>query len=47
MLEDTPTVGSVKTSEPCKRRYAQDSLQFNLQDKDFVELFPGKFILST
>lgn len=40
MLETSPTLGSIETSDDEKRYLAQQSSQFNLKDKVFVELFP-------
>jgi len=40
MVETTPTSGSCETSEATKRRLAQESRDFNLQDKLFCELYP-------
>lgn len=40
MLEDTSTLGSITTSDSEKRRFASDSLEFNLKDSRFCELFP-------
>ena len=40
MTEKTPTLGSLETSDYTKRQLALQSLQFNLQNKIFVELFP-------
>ncbi|VDL62844.1 unnamed protein product [Hymenolepis diminuta] len=40
MLEDTPTMGSVSTSLNEKRQLAKESLDYNLKDEIFVELFP-------
>jgi len=39
-LEKSPTLGSVETSDEEKRYLAEQSAQFNLKDKIFVELFP-------
>jgi len=39
-LEDTPTHGSIVTSDAVKRRAAQESLAYNCRDKVFCELFP-------
>jgi ubiquitin-conjugating enzyme E2 J2 len=33
MLEESPTYGSIVTSEPFKRRAAQESLDFNVKNK--------------
>ncbi|XP_058054383.1 ubiquitin-conjugating enzyme E2 J2 [Anopheles bellator] len=40
MLETTPTMGSCETTTYEKRRYAQQSLTFNMKDEVFQELFP-------
>jgi len=40
MLENTPTSGAIDSSEATKRRFASDSLEFNIQDTTFKELFP-------
>jgi len=40
MLEKSPTLGSIETSDEEKRFFAIQSAQFNLKDKIFVELFP-------
>ena len=40
-LEDTPTHGSVVTSDSFKRRAAEESLAYNCRNKVFCELFPG------
>eukprot|EP00118_Oscarella_pearsei_P004129 m.17177 g.17177 ORF g.17177 m.17177 type:complete len:219 (+) comp27357_c0_seq2:79-735(+) len=40
MLETSPTLGSVETSDLQKRQYAYDSGPFNLHDSTFRELFP-------
>ncbi|KAG7155080.1 ubiquitin-conjugating enzyme E2 J2-like [Homarus americanus] len=40
MVEKSPTVGSIETSDYEKRQLAQQSLSFNLKDKVFAELFP-------
>jgi len=40
MLEKSPTLGSVDTSDRDKRAYAANSHEFNLRSKVFVELFP-------
>ena len=42
MLEKSPTLGSIETSEAVKRRFALATHEFNLKDKVFVELFPGE-----
>lgn len=40
MLESTPTLGSVETSDYEKRTHAHNSLEFNLKSRVFCELFP-------
>lgn len=40
MLEKSPTLGSIETSDTTKRQLAAASGQFNLNDKIFSELFP-------
>ncbi|XP_033763112.1 ubiquitin-conjugating enzyme E2 J2-like [Pecten maximus] len=40
MLEKSPTLGSIETSDATKRQLAAASGQFNLSDKIFTELFP-------
>lgn len=40
MLERSPTMGSVETSDYEKRILAEKSHQFNLKDRTFCELFP-------
>jgi len=40
MTEKTPTLGSLETSDYTKRQLALQSLECNLQNKVFVELFP-------
>ncbi|VDO03692.1 unnamed protein product [Rodentolepis nana] len=40
MLEDTPTMGSVSTSLSEKRQLAKESLEYNMKNPIFVELFP-------
>lgn len=40
MLEKTPTLGSLETSDYTKRQLAAQSNAFNLKDKVFCELFP-------
>ena len=41
MLEKSPTLGSIETSEAVKRRFAVATHEFNLQNKVYLELFPG------
>eukprot|EP01036_Dinobryon_divergens_P030237 gene30237-39448_t len=40
MQEETPTFGSITTSDAERRKFAKDSLYFNLKNKNFCELFP-------
>lgn len=40
MLENTPTLGSVESTTREKQKYARDSLDFNLKNEIFCELFP-------
>lgn len=41
MVERSPTVGSVETSDAVKQRYARESLAWNItNDKNFAKLFP-------
>jgi len=40
MLESTPTLGSTETSVYERKEYARKSLQFNLKNDTFKELFP-------
>lgn len=40
MTEKTPTLGSLETSDYTKRQLALQSLEFNLNNKIFAELFP-------
>ena len=40
MLEESPTTGSISTSDYTKRELAKESLEMNCKDKIFVELFP-------
>jgi len=40
MLESQPTLGSLETSPQTKRQFALQSLEFNIKDKVFQELFP-------
>ena len=42
MLEKSPTLGSIETSETDKRQYAVRSHEFNLKNKTFCELFPDQ-----
>ncbi|ALC46295.1 CG5823 [Drosophila busckii] len=40
MLESTPTLGSIESSNYEKQMFAQKSLAFNLRNANFCELFP-------
>nr|QBH73234.1 ubiquitin-conjugating enzyme E2 j2 [Thermobia domestica] len=40
MIEKSPTLGSIETSDYEKRQFAALSLEYNLKDKIFCELFP-------
>jgi ubiquitin-conjugating enzyme E2 J2 len=40
MLEETPTLGSVESTEAQRRKFALNSLTENVQNKDFRTLFP-------
>ncbi|XP_019873594.1 ubiquitin-conjugating enzyme E2 J2 isoform X2 [Aethina tumida] len=40
MIEKSPTLGSIDTTDYDKRQFAYQSLEFNLKDKQFCELFP-------
>lgn len=40
ILESSPTLGSLSTSDEEKRVLARRSRDFNLRDKQFVEIFP-------
>ncbi|XP_017144559.1 ubiquitin-conjugating enzyme E2 J2 [Drosophila miranda] len=40
MLESTPTLGSIESSNYDKQVFAQKSLAFNLRNTNFCELFP-------
>ncbi|KAG5184889.1 ubiquitin-conjugating enzyme/RWD-like protein [Tribonema minus] len=40
MLDTAPTLGSVTTSAAAKRKFAEESLAFNVRDKNFCALFP-------
>jgi len=42
MLEKSPTLGSVETTDAEKRRLAAASHEFNLRDRTFSELFPER-----
>lgn len=40
MVENTPTQGSMITADSTKRKFAYESLEFNVKNKMFRELFP-------
>ena len=40
MIEKTPTLGSIDTNDYQKKQFAENSLETNLKDKTFCELFP-------
>ena len=40
MVQDSPTYGSIETSDAYKRKAALESLEFNCKDKIFNKLFP-------
>ncbi|ENN80907.1 ubiquitin-conjugating enzyme E2 J2 [Dendroctonus ponderosae] len=40
MLEKSPTLGSIETSDYDKRQLAYQSLEYNLKNAHFIELFP-------
>eukprot|EP01039_Chlorochromonas_danica_P002615 gene2615-2858_t len=40
MLEETPTYGSIVTTDLLKRQLANESLEYNVKNKIFCELFP-------
>jgi len=40
MLEKSPTLGSIETSDWDKRQFAHKSLEFNLKSRVFCDLFP-------
>ncbi|XP_066928146.1 ubiquitin-conjugating enzyme E2 J2-like [Clytia hemisphaerica] len=40
MLEKAPTLGSIETTDYQKKQFALNSLEYNLKDKTFTELFP-------
>ncbi|CAH1117754.1 unnamed protein product [Phaedon cochleariae] len=40
MLEKSPTLGSIETTDFDKRQFAYQSLEFNLKDRQFSDLFP-------
>lgn len=39
-IEKSPTLGSINTTDYEKRQLAAQSLEYNLRDKMFCELFP-------
>lgn len=39
-IEKSPTLGSIDTTDFDKRQFAYQSLEYNLRDKQFCELFP-------
>lgn len=47
MIEKNPTAGSIETTTQQKRRFAAQSLDYNVRDKNFRELFPNYFDLHT
>jgi len=40
MVETSPTLGSIETSDSQKRKLAMQSLDFNVRDNNFCNLFP-------
>ncbi|KAK9305550.1 hypothetical protein QLX08_003349 [Tetragonisca angustula] len=40
MIENSPTMGSINTSDYEKKQFAAQSLEYNLKDKMFCDLFP-------
>jgi len=40
MLETTPTLGSIESGEREKRKFAFNSIEHNLKNKNFCDLFP-------
>lgn len=40
MLEKSPTLGSIETTDYQKKQFAINSINYNLKDKTFCELFP-------
>lgn len=40
MIETAPTLGSIESTDSVKRRFARQSLSFNVKDKNFAKLFP-------
>ncbi|EEC16655.1 ubiquitin-conjugating enzyme, putative [Ixodes scapularis] len=47
MVEKNPTLGSIDTTDREKRQLARESLEFNLKDQVFCELFPELVDVST
>ena len=45
MVEKAPTLGSIKTSDAQKKKYARTSLDWNVKDKTFQQLFPDLVVL--
>ena len=41
-LEKSPTLGSLETNDFEKRTLALKSIEFNLKDKDVLDLFPDE-----
>lgn len=40
MMDTAPTLGSIDTTRAQKRKFAQESLDFNVRDTNFCKLFP-------
>lgn len=40
MMDTAPTLGSIETTRAQKRKFAQESLDFNVRDPNFCKLFP-------
>lgn len=40
MLDNAPTMGSMEASKAKRRRFAEESLEYNVRDPIFCELFP-------
>jgi len=40
MVETGPTLGSIETTTAQKRKFARQSLDFNVRDSNFCKLFP-------
>ena len=40
MMDTAPTLGSIETTRAQKRKFAQESLDFNVRDANFCKLFP-------